>query len=89
LLCVKQVRTNITVAMVEPRVSISRDSSSVRDTPRRTQEQRRGDAEKALLDSATRLFALYGLEQTSLGEIGEKAGYSRGLANHHSAQRSR
>jgi AcrR family transcriptional regulator len=69
--------------MVESKARRSGDSSSARNTPPRTQEQRRGDAEKALLDSATRLFALYGLEQTSLGDIGEKAGYSRGLVNHH------
>jgi AcrR family transcriptional regulator len=35
------------------------------------------------LDAAARLFARRGVDQTSLAEVGEEAGYSRGLANHH------
>jgi AcrR family transcriptional regulator len=50
---------------------------------RRTQEERRNQAEEALLDAAVRLFARRGIEQTSLAEVGEEAGYSRGLVNHH------
>lgn len=50
---------------------------------RRTQAERRAEAEGALLDAAVRLFARKGIEQTSLAEIGEDAGYSRGLVNHH------
>jgi len=50
---------------------------------RRTQVQRRADAERALLDAAVRLIATKGVEQTSLAEIGEQAGFSRGLVNHH------
>jgi AcrR family transcriptional regulator len=50
---------------------------------RRTQVERRQDAERALLAAAVRLFAAKGIERTSLAEIGEEAGYSRGLANHH------
>lgn len=50
---------------------------------RRTQVDRRSEAEEALLDAAAALFAERGIVQTSLAEIGEKAGYSRGLANHH------
>jgi AcrR family transcriptional regulator len=50
---------------------------------RRSQEERRGQAEQALLDAAARLFARRGVDQTSLAEVGEEAGYSRGLANHH------
>ncbi|MEN3265204.1 TetR/AcrR family transcriptional regulator [Pseudonocardia sp.] len=50
---------------------------------RRTQEERRNQAERALLDAAARLFARRGVDQTSLAEVGEEAGYSRGLANHH------
>jgi AcrR family transcriptional regulator len=50
---------------------------------RRTQEERRNQAEQALLDAAVRLFARRGIDQTSLAEVGEEAGYSRGLANHH------
>jgi AcrR family transcriptional regulator len=51
--------------------------------PRRSQEERRNQAEQALLDAAARLFARRGVDQTSLAEVGEEAGYSRGLANHH------
>jgi AcrR family transcriptional regulator len=50
---------------------------------RHTQAERRREAEGALLDAAVRLFARKGIEQTSLAEIGEEAGYSRGLVNHH------
>jgi AcrR family transcriptional regulator len=50
---------------------------------RRSQEERRSQAEQSLLDAAARLFARRGIDQTSLAEVGEEAGYSRGLANHH------
>ncbi len=50
---------------------------------RRTQLERRTDAELALLRAAVRLFAAKGIDRTSLAEIGEEAGYSRGLVNHH------
>jgi AcrR family transcriptional regulator len=50
---------------------------------RRTQAERRSQSEGALLDAAIRLFAEKGIDQTSLAEIGEEAGYSRGLVNHH------
>ena len=52
-------------------------------TTRRTQVERRAEAEKALLNAAAELFAEHGVVQTSLAQIGERAGYSRGLANHH------
>lgn len=57
-------------------------------TPRRTQASRRTEAETALLDAAARLFAQHGVEQTSLADIGEAAGYSRGLVNHHFGTRA-
>jgi AcrR family transcriptional regulator len=50
---------------------------------RRTQAERRNESEHALLDAAVRLFAARGIDRTSLAEIGEEAGYSRGLVNHH------
>lgn len=49
----------------------------------RTQVERRAEAEEALLEAAAELFAERGITQTSLAQIGERAGYSRGLANHH------
>ena len=55
---------------------------------RRTQAERRSEAERALLDAAMRLFARHGVEPTSLADIGEEAGYSRGLVNHHFGSRA-
>jgi AcrR family transcriptional regulator len=56
--------------------------------PRRTQEQRRCEAEQSLLTAAARLFARNGVDATSLADIGHEAGYSRGLANHHFGSRA-
>jgi len=50
---------------------------------RRTQRERSSQAEQALLDAAATLFALRGVDQTSLADVGELAGYSRGMVNHH------
>jgi AcrR family transcriptional regulator len=50
---------------------------------RRSQQERRDHAEKALLDAASVLFARRGVDQTSLADIGEESGFSRGLVNHH------
>lgn len=55
---------------------------------RRSQEERRSEAETALLDAAQELFAEQGIAATSLAEIGERAGYSRGLVNHHFGSKS-
>jgi AcrR family transcriptional regulator len=64
-------------------------TASVGDAPpRRSQADRRAEAERALLDAAMRLFAERGVEGTSLADIGEAAGYSRGLANHHFGSRA-
>jgi AcrR family transcriptional regulator len=57
-------------------------------SPRRSQVERRSEAETALLDAAMRLFARQGVEATSLAAIGDEAGYSRGLANHHFGSRA-
>ncbi|MFT6437281.1 MAG: AcrR family transcriptional regulator [Candidatus Azotimanducaceae bacterium] len=57
--------------------------SKLKSTPKRTQEERRSEAECALLDAAEALIAKQGIVQTSLSQIGELAGYSRGLVNHH------
>jgi AcrR family transcriptional regulator len=50
---------------------------------RRTQEVRRGDAERRLLAAAAELIAEIGPSRVTLANIGERAGYSRGLATHH------
>ncbi|MBW0019907.1 MAG: TetR/AcrR family transcriptional regulator [Mycobacterium sp.] len=51
--------------------------------PRRTQEERRADAEHRLLDAAAELITEIGPARITLANIGERAGYSRGLATHH------
>ena len=51
--------------------------------PRRTQAQRRSESEEALLDAAAEVIAERGIDRASLASIGERAGASRGLANHH------
>lgn len=50
---------------------------------RKSQVMRKSDAETALLDAAEELIAMQGITATSLAQIGERAGYSRGLVNHH------
>jgi AcrR family transcriptional regulator len=62
----------------------SAERAGASDAPvRRTQRDRSSQAEKALMDAATRLFAERGVDQTSLADVGQAAGYSRGLVNHH------
>ena len=50
---------------------------------RLTQAERRSRSEEALLDAAAALIAERGVDGASLALIGERAGVSRGLANHH------
>jgi AcrR family transcriptional regulator len=50
---------------------------------RRTQEARRTEAEQRLLMAAAELIAEAGPSGVTLATIGERAGYSRGLATHH------
>ncbi|MCP4005067.1 MAG: TetR family transcriptional regulator [bacterium] len=47
----------------------------------RTQSERRALSERRLLEAAEQLIAEKGSSRTTLAEIGERAGYSRGLAN--------
>src|SRR5699024_4887137 len=49
---------------------------------RRTQAERRQEAEKRLLDAALEVVARRGSVRMTLAEVGEVAGYSRGLAAH-------
>lgn len=48
----------------------------------RTQAQRTGISDKAMLDAAIDLILEHGTDKTTLAAIGEKAGYSRGLATY-------
>lgn len=59
-------------------------ASPVRKTHKRaTQEERRQDAEARLIASAIELIAQKGFDGFSLAEVGEQAGYSRGLPLHY------
>jgi AcrR family transcriptional regulator len=50
---------------------------------RRTQADRRSEAEARMLEAATQLVARKGLERFTLAEVGELAGYSKGLPGHY------
>lgn len=52
-------------------------------TNRRTQEERRNEAEQKLLAAAAELIGEIGPAGVTLANIGERAGYSRGLASHY------
>ncbi len=49
----------------------------------RTQEQRRNEAEHRLVQAAAELVGEIGPGKVTLAKVGERAGYSRGLATHH------
>jgi AcrR family transcriptional regulator len=50
---------------------------------RRTQEERRGEAERRLIEAAATMVSEAGPARITLANVGERAGYSRGLASHH------
>ncbi|MFE1936453.1 TetR/AcrR family transcriptional regulator [Streptomyces sp. NPDC056669] len=52
-------------------------------TPRRTQKERRDQAEAALLAAAAELVVEQGVRSLTLARVGERAGYSRGIVTHH------
>ncbi|WP_223588610.1 TetR/AcrR family transcriptional regulator [Pseudomonas sp. A-R-19] len=56
---------------------------TTRPTSRRTQLERRAEAEQRLLVAARQIVARKGWVGMTLSEVGEEAGYSRGLATHH------
>lgn len=60
------------------------------DTPtRRTQEQRRAETTRRVLDAATSLIARTGSRSITLAQVGEAAGYSRGIVYHQFGSRER
>jgi AcrR family transcriptional regulator len=68
------------------RVAQQRDQSDASEhapKPRRTHAERREEAEKRMLDAAVRIVAERGIDDLTLAECGEAAGYSRGLAAHY------
>jgi len=50
---------------------------------RRSQAQRRAEAEQRLLEAAVRIVADRGLDEFTLADVGEQAGYSSGLPAHY------
>jgi len=57
--------------------------------PRRTQEQRRAETERRVLEAATALIAATGSRSVTLAQVGEAAGYSRGIVYHQFGSRER
>jgi len=53
------------------------------NTTRRTQQERRDNAETALLTAAAELVVEQGVRSLTLARVGERAGYSRGIVTHH------
>jgi AcrR family transcriptional regulator len=54
---------------------------------RRTQQERREQTERKVIAAATRLIAERGSRALTLAEVGEAAGYSRGIVSHHFGSR--
>lgn len=54
---------------------------------RRTQEERRDEAEQRMLAAGMRLLAANGPDKLTLTDVGTTAGYSRGLPAHHFGSR--
>ncbi|SFC31373.1 transcriptional regulator, TetR family [Klenkia taihuensis] len=54
---------------------------------RRTQQQRRAETERRVLDAAVALIAERGSRAVTLAEVGEAAGYSRGIVHAHFGSR--
>lgn len=57
-------------------------------TDRQTQASRRETAERAILEAAKKIVAERGLDELTLNEAGEAAGYSRALPAHYFGTRS-
>lgn len=64
-------------------MATSADTLEDRKIERRTQAERRSEAERRLIRAAVDIVAAQGLERFTLAEVGEAAGYSRGLPAHY------
>lgn len=56
---------------------------------RRTQAERRAETTRRVLEAAASLVAAHGSRAVSLAAVGEAAGYSRGIVNHHFGTKTR
>ncbi|WP_439573226.1 TetR/AcrR family transcriptional regulator [Phreatobacter sp.] len=63
------------------------DGGPVAIRRRRTQAERRAEAESRMLAAAAEIVADKGIDGLTLAEAGERAGYSRGLAGHYFASK--
>jgi AcrR family transcriptional regulator len=61
---------------------MAKREASVRSEGRKTQAERTALSDKRMFDAAIELINERGTQKTTLKEIGERAGYSRGLANY-------
>lgn len=59
------------------------DNRTAAHPGRRTQQERRERTESALVTAAAELVVESGLRSLTLARVGERAGYSRGIVNHH------
>lgn len=59
------------------------DTVATVDAARQTQAERRETAERAILEAAKKIVADRGLDDLTLNEAGEAAGYSRALPGHY------
>jgi len=64
------------------RPSAAPRAAAKKQVPRRTHAERREEAERRLLEAALEIVARRGTVRMTLAEVGEAAGYSRGLAAH-------
>lgn len=64
------------------------DTLEAPESHRQTQAERREAAERAILEAAKLIVAEKGLEELSMNEIGEAAGYSRALPAHYFGSKS-
>ena len=69
-------------AVIAPAVEPLAETPCAAAPQRRTQTQRREEAERRLLDAALAIVARTGTARLTLAAVGLAAGYSRGLATH-------
>jgi AcrR family transcriptional regulator len=74
--------------LIDKQIIQRRTTVAVAKAERRSQSERRDEAEQRLLSAAVRLVAERGLERVTLADVGEAAGYSRGLPAHYFGSKS-